>query len=256
MRTAMLLGPEVVLTLGAFLVIALDLLMPAGRSRRPLQYVALVAVIVAGVWALVQLPENRPLLSGTVLVDPFSTFFKLIFLISTALVLLSSGLYAERLRRWEAEYYAVLLFGTVGLMLLASAGEFMTLFLALELSSLAQAFLVCWSKGNLKATEAALKYFLISVLSSAVLLYGVALLYGLTGQTSLAGLAVLLRGSVSAPMLLAIAMLVAGFGFKIAAVPFQMWTPDVYEARPRRSPPICRWRRRRRASRWCCACST
>jgi NADH-quinone oxidoreductase subunit N len=232
MRTAMLLGPEVVLTLGAFLVIALDLIMPAGRSRRPLQYVALVAVIVAAVWALWLLPENRPLLSGTVLVDPFSAFFKLIFLISTGLVLLSSGLYAERLRRWEAEYYAVLLFGTVGLMLLASAGEFMTVFLALELSSLAQAFLVCWSKGNLKATEAALKYFLISVLSSAVLLYGVALLYGLTGQTSLAGLAVLLRGSMSAPMLLAIAMLVAGFGFKIAAVPFQMWTPDVYEGAP------------------------
>src|SRR5918912_36292 len=109
------------------------------------------------------------------------------------LVLLSSGLYAERLRRWEAEYYAVLLFGTVGLMLLAASGEFITLFLALELSSLSNAFLVCWSKRSIKSTEAALKYFVISVLSSAVLLYGIAFLYGLTGQTGRAGVATLIR---------------------------------------------------------------
>lgn len=231
-RDLLLLGPEWVLVLGAFLLIIVDLAMPDGRSRRPLMYLALAIVVVSGLVAAAQLPVNRPLFGGVVLVDTFSTFFKLMFLISTGLVLLASGLYVDRLRRWEAEYYAVLLFGTVGLMVLVSAGEFMTLFLALELSSLAQAFLICWSKNNLKATEAALKYFLISVLSSAVLLYGVALLYGLTGQTSLAAIGVLLRGNASAPMMLALAMIVAGFGFKIAAVPFQMWTPDVYEGAP------------------------
>src|ERR671939_19208 len=145
------------------------------------------------------------------------------------LLLLSSGLYAERLRRWEAEYYAVLLFGTVGLMLLAASGEFITLFLALELSSLANAFLVGWPKRSIKSTEGALKYFIISVLSSAILLYGFAFLYGLTGQTSLAGVATLLRGNFSPAVMLAVAMVIAGFGFKISAVPFQMWTPDVYE---------------------------
>jgi NADH-quinone oxidoreductase subunit N len=228
----MLLAPELALVAGAFLVILLDLLIPAGGSRRPLLWLALVSVVVALGLVVGLGAQNRPIFNGMVLVDPFSTFFKALFLIATGLVLLASVLYADRLRRWEAEYYAVLLFGTVGLMLLASAGEFITLFLALELSSLAQAFLVCWAKRSLKATEAALKYFLISVLSSAVLLYGVALLYGLTGQTTLAGVGVLLRGDVSPPVMLAIAMLVAGFGFKIAAVPFQMWTPDVYEGAP------------------------
>ncbi|HZU06661.1 MAG TPA: NADH-quinone oxidoreductase subunit N [Chloroflexota bacterium] len=226
-----LLAPELVLVLGAFLVVLLDLVLPAGRSRRGLLYVALAATGIAGVLAAGLLPQDQTIFSGTVVIDTFGLLFKLLFLVATALVLLSSELYADRLRRWEAEYYAMLLLGTGGLMVLVSAGEFITLFLALELSSLAQAFLVCWAKRDLKATEAALKYFLLSVLSSAVLLYGVALLYGLTGQTGLASIASLLRGATPAA-LLALAMLVAGFGFKIAVVPFQMWTPDVYEGAP------------------------
>jgi NADH-quinone oxidoreductase subunit N len=231
-RDVLLLAPELGLVIGAFLVILLDLMMPAGRSRRPLAYLALFTVIVAMGAAFGLLPENRLAFNGAMIVDTFATMFKLIFLLSTALVLLSSGLYADRLRRWEGEYYAVLLFGTVGLMTLASAGEFITLFIALELSSLSNAFLVCWSKNNLKSTEAALKYFIISVLSSAILLYGFAMLYGLTGVTSIAGAASLLRGAPTPAVMLAVAMVVAGFGFKISAVPFQMWTPDVYEGAP------------------------
>ena len=230
-RDVLLLGPELVLVLGAFLVILLDLMVPEGRSRRPLAYLALFTVIVTAPLVL-GLPDSRPAFNGAVIVDGFGSFFKLMFLVSTGLVLLSSGLYADRLRRWEAEYYAMLLFGTVGLMVLASAGEFITLFIALELSSLSNAFLVCWSKNSLKSTEAALKYFVISVLSSAILLYGIAFLYGLTGQTTLAGVGTLLRGGPSPAVMLALAMIVTGFGFKISAVPFQMWTPDVYEGAP------------------------
>ncbi|SRR5579884_4024399 len=234
LRDSVLLAPEIALCVGAFLVILLDLIMPPGRARRPLLYLSLLAVIVAGGLAawLLATGASRAIFSGLVLVDSFGLFFKLMFLAAVALVLLSSVLYTDRLRRWEAEYYAILLFGTVGLMLLASSGEFITLFLALELSSLANAFLVCWSKRSTRATEGALKYFIISVLSSAVLLYGAALLYGLTGQTSLAGIATALRGGISPALMLAIAMLVGGFGFKISAVPFQMWTPDVYEGAP------------------------
>lgn len=226
------LAPELVLVIGAFLLVLIDLGMPDGRSRRPLMYFALACLVLAGVATFALLGQSRAIMNGMVLVDPFAGFFKLMFLSATSLVLLASELYTERQRRYEAEYYAVLLFGTVGLMLLASSGEFITLFLALELSSLSNAFLVCWFKNNLKSTEAALKYFLISVVSSAILLYGVALLYGLTAQTSLAGVAQLLRGDLSVPTLLALAMIIAGFGFKISAVPFQMWTPDVYEGAP------------------------
>lgn len=226
------LAPELILVLGAILVVLIDLGLPDGRSRRPLLYFAVACCVVAGVATLALLGQSRVIFNGMVLVDPFAGFFKLMFLTATALVLLASELYVDQLRRYEAEYYSVLLLGTVGLMLLASSGEFLTLFLALELSSLSNAFLACWLKHSRKATEAALKYFLISVLSSAVLLYGVALLYGLTGQTSLAGVAQLIRGELSLPVLLALAMLVAGFGFKISAVPFQMWTPDVYEGAP------------------------
>jgi NADH-quinone oxidoreductase subunit N len=232
LRDLVLLGPELVLTIGALVLIVADLAMPDGRSRRPLLYFAIACLVVSGLVAAALLPVRGTIFNGMVLVDPFGTFFKMILLLATGLVLLGSEMYADRQRRWEGEYYAVLLFGTVGLMVLVASGEFITLFLALELSSLANAFLICWFKNNLKATEAALKYFIISVLSSAILLYGVALLYGLTGHTSLLGVATLLRGEVSPAMLLAIAMLVAGFGFKLSAVPFQMWTPDVYEGAP------------------------
>jgi NADH-quinone oxidoreductase subunit N len=231
-RDTLMLLPELVLCAGAFLVLLLDLALPAGRSRRSLLYLSLAAVVVAAAIALLQFGASSRIFSGMLVVDPFGTFFKLMFLSATGLVLLSSVIYADRLRRWEAEYYAVLLFGTVGLMLLASATEFMTIFLALELSSLANAFLVCWAKRSLKSTEGALKYFVISVLSSAIMIYGAALLYGLTGQTTLAGIGTALGSAPSAALMLAIAMLVAGFGFKISAVPFQMWTPDVYEGAP------------------------
>jgi NADH-quinone oxidoreductase subunit N len=158
--------------------------------------------------------------------------FKLLFLGATLLVLLSSSSLLESIARYRAEFVGLLMLATVALMVLASANELITLYLALEISSLSIAFLSAWQKRDLRSTEAGLKYFLLSAMSSAVLLYGLALLYGLTGETRLDAIARELTTATSPALFLALAMLLAGFGFKISAVPFQLWTPDVYEGAP------------------------
>jgi NADH-quinone oxidoreductase subunit N len=135
----------------------------------------------------------------------------------------------------EAEFYVIVLFATAGLMLMAQGNELMTIYLALEVTSLSLAFLAAWNKRDaiagqgLKSTEAGIKFFLLSAMSTAVLLYGMALLYGASGATTLAEISRVLTGTPSPAVLLSVTMLVAGFGFKIAAAPFQLWTPDVYQ---------------------------
>jgi NADH-quinone oxidoreductase subunit N len=118
------------------------------------------------------------------------------------------------------------------MMLMATSSELMTIYVSLEITSLSLAFLATWAKRDLRSSEAGLKFFILSAISSAILLYGLALLYGITGSTSLRDIARLLTGGATPAAMLAMSMVVAGFGFKISAVPFQMWTPDVYEGAP------------------------
>ena len=172
---------------------------------------------------------------GFIVVDGFALFFMLLFLLAALLVILSVTTFADRQEVIEAEFYVITLFSTAGLMLMASGNELMTIYLALEVSSMSLAFLAAWNKRDqiagqgLKSTEAGIKFFLLSAMSTAVLLYGMALLYGVTGATTLADISRVLTGAPSPAALLAVTMLVAGFGFKIAAAPFQLWTPDVYQ---------------------------
>src|SRR5262249_2217691 len=141
---------------------------------------------------------------------------------------------ADREELIEAEFYVMRGFSTAGLMLMAAGNELMSIYLALEVTSLSLAFLASWNKSDaiagqgLKSTEAGIKFFLLSAMSTAVLLYGMALLYGVTGATTLADISRVLTSPPSAAVLLSMSMLVAGLGFKIAAAPFQLWTPDVY----------------------------
>ena len=229
-----LLAPELTLAGWASAVLVLDLLMPEGARRRLLLWLSLagLAAVAAISLALLSRPLPASSFGGFLLVDHFSIYFKLIFLIAAALVLLASETFIERLWQYEGEFYGLMLFCTTGMMLMAATGELMSLYLALELSSLSLALLATWGKRDLRSSEAGLKFFVLSALSSAILLYGIALLYGLTGSTRLADIARLLTAGGSPPAMLAMSMLVAGFGFKIAAVPFQMWTPDVYQGAP------------------------
>ena len=170
-------------------------------------------------------------------VDNFAIFFKLLFLAIAALVILASTDYVAKFARFQGEYYALVLLSALGMMLMAATTELISIYISLELASISLYVLVGFLKDP-KSTEASLKYLLLGAVASALLLFGMALVFGFTGQTQLGEIAGAIQGmSLSGVMdnpglILGIVLLVAGFGFKIAAVPFHMWVPDVYEGAP------------------------
>lgn len=228
----LLLAPELALgALGLVLVVA-DLLT-SDKSKVWLAYLAVVGLIVpaAGVWLASRAPGAS--FFGTLVVDPLATVFQGIFLVSLALVILASIDYVHRRTRYPGEFYALLLFATLGAMFLASGNELITLYVALELTSISQYILAGFLKGDSASSEAGIKYLLLGALSSAVLLYGIVLIYGATGTTGLPGIRDALASETTSPIALAgMVFLLAGFGFKVAMVPFQLWVPDVYQGAP------------------------
>jgi NADH-quinone oxidoreductase subunit N len=167
--------------------------------------------------------------------DGFTTFFTILFCAIGALSVLLSWDYVRRTRLQQAEYYALMLLATLGMIVMAASNDLITIFLGLELMSIALYVLVGFRHGHLESNEAALKYFLLGAFASGFLLYGIALLYGATGTTQLPKMAEFLADSPLAanPLLIVGGLLVlVGFGFKIAAAPFHMWTPDAYEGAP------------------------
>jgi NADH-quinone oxidoreductase subunit N len=173
-------------------------------------------------------------LGGMVATDRYSVFFRLVVLASAAVAVLLSAHYLERTRDARGEYYALLLFAASGMTLLTAASDLIVVFLALEILSLSLYVMAGISRRRLASQEASLKYFLLGAFSSAFFLYGIALAYGATGTTSLAGIADELSGRFDdlGLALAAAGLLAVGFAFKVAAVPFHMWTPDVYQGAP------------------------
>jgi len=227
--------PELVLAGFAVLVIGLDLVM---RQKGLLSSVSLSGLVIAGGFAVAMWGGNYPALFNNMLaVDNFALFFKIIFLGVAFLVILASSDYVGKFARFQGEYYALVLLSALGMMLMAATTNLIAIYLALELTSISLYALVGFLKDQ-KSTEASLKYLLLGALASAVLLYGMALVFGFTGTTQLGEIAQALqsmpsRALLGSPgLLLGIVLLIAGFGFKIAAVPFQMWVPDVYEGAP------------------------
>jgi NADH-quinone oxidoreductase subunit N len=176
---------------------------------------------------------------GTLVVDKFSLFFKFLFVAVAAIIVLVSVDYVKKFQRFQAEYYALVLLSTVGMMLLASTLELITIFIALELTALPIAALAAFLRDD-RSSESGLKFLILSAISSAVLLYGMVIVYGFTGTTVLEDISgqiksMNLSGDTpfgSYALLFGIVLMIAGFGFKIASVPFQMWAPDVYEGSP------------------------
>lgn len=237
-----LLSPELALAGLGIAVIVLDLVV---RRKGVLQTLALAGLGIPlafsfALWVDVGTEPGGQMagMLNTLAVDKFSLFFKFIVLGSLALVVMSSGETLARMRNLQGEYYGLLAFSASGMMLMASATELVSIYVALELTSLPLAALAAFMRDS-RSTEAGIKFLLLSALSSAVLLYGMALTYGFTGTTQLAEIFHQVAGSFdpdtpfgSHALLLGVTMIVAGFGFKIAAVPFQMWVPDVYEGAP------------------------
>ncbi len=226
-----LLAPEISLCALAVAVILLDLFV---ERKWIVGAVSIVGLIVPAIFSIALWGTNETSFGGALVIDHFSVFFKLFFLAIAALILLSSTDYARRFAAFRGEYYAMLLLATAGMMLMASTRELISIYVALELTSISLYVLAGFLKDT-KSSEAGLKYLLLGAVSSAVLLYGMALVFGLTGTTHLQEIAAAISagGLLNSPaLLMGIVLLVAGFGFKIAAVPFQMWVPDVYEGAP------------------------
>ncbi|MCJ7605423.1 MAG: NADH-quinone oxidoreductase subunit N [Dehalococcoidales bacterium] len=225
--------PEIILAAVVVLVILLDLFV---RQASVLRAVALVGLIgSAGVAVAMWNGGNNPIFNNMLAVDNFAIFFKLLFAGIAFLVILGSADYADKFKRFKGEYYALILMATLGMSLMAASADLISIYVALELTSISLYVLVSFLKDR-NSTEASLKYLLLGAIASAVLLYGMALIFGVTGQTHLGGIAAVLQGPTgmvdSPALLLGIVLIIAGFGFKIAAVPFQMWVPDVYEGAP------------------------
>lgn len=170
---------------------------------------------------------------GLYIVDRFSIFFKQIFLAAAILVTVGSTHYVNRMGS-RSEYYSMLVFATLGMMVLASAGDFITLFIGLELMTIAFVIMVSFRREEYKSVEAGIKYFILAALASAVLLYGLSLVYGLTGTIEIMALtkALQLPGAWQPALVWGMILLLAGLGFKISLVPFHMWAPDIYEGAP------------------------
>lgn len=232
----LLLSPELVLTAGGLLLLSLSVLVDKAREEF-LGFLCVVLVAITG--AALALVASHPardqgaILGGMFVVDNFAVFFKVLVLISLLLAILGSIRFVGASPYPGGEYYALLLFAGVGMLFMVSGHNLVSIYVALELMALASYILAGYFKGETKSTEAALKYFVLGAFSSGVLLYGLSLVYGLTGKMGLPELGKVLTGPARSNLLLiGILLILAGLLFKIAAVPFHVWTPDVYEGSP------------------------
>ncbi len=228
-----LIAPETLLLVVACLIVLLDLGQRTEEWRANLAYVGIVGVVATIVLTVALLGgRNEVSFFGTYVVDPLAVFFKVLVLFACGVTLLASTSYVRRRGLPAGEYYATMLFATFGFMLMASARELITVYLSLEMASIPLYLLVAMMKNDLRSTEAGLKYLLLGALSSACFLFGMVLLYAASGTTILPDIAARLPSANPALSVVAVVLVMAGLGFKVAAVPFHMWVPDVYQGAP------------------------
>jgi NADH-quinone oxidoreductase subunit N len=225
--------PEIVLTVFGMAVMLLDPFLPAGASRRPLGWLAFAGTLLAAAASAHQAYYPGMAFYGMVRVDSFSVFFHVLITLLAALVLLASFDYLDQQEIRGGEFYGLVLLGTVGMVLMSSAVELVLIFIALEISSISTYILAGFRRRVAASAESSLKYFLLGSFATAFFLYGIALMFGATGTTSVRALAMALR-TPHPPQLAyaAVAFLFVGLGFKVASAPFHVWTPDVYEGAP------------------------
>ena len=208
--------------------VILMLLQPFVKSRQSLTFLAMLGAAFGTLVSFFGVAGSG--FSGLIECDTFSLFFHWLIGLVTFLVILSSDSYLERENLEAAEFYALILFATAGMGVLASAQELLTAFIGLEMSSIASYILAGYRRDSIKSSESAMKYFLLGSFATAFFLYGIALVYGVTGSTNL--VAISNADPASTLLRLGLTLMLVGLGFKVAATPFQTWTPDVYEGAP------------------------
>ncbi len=230
-----MVAPEITLLVAALAIILADVFI---KQKKILAAISILALLVAcgfsiNLWS----HPTTDTFFAMLAVDKFAVFFKIVLLLACGLVILASQDYVNKFERFQGEYYALLLISAMGMMLLAAAEDLITVFVALELSGISLYVLTTFLKDE-KSTESGLKYLLLGSVSSAVLLYGMAFTFGITQHTCLVCIAGVVETMpftsllASPGLLMGIVLMIAGFGFKIASFPFQMWVPDVYEGAP------------------------
>ena len=225
--------PEIILTFGALVLLVVDVMLPKRDGDGVIFGVAIATLLATAAAVLSFAGVNTTASAGLLAIDGFATFFKLIFILSAVMTVLMSGSYLRVEGVRAGEYCFLILCATLGMMFMASGVDLITLFIGLETMAIAFYILAGFLKPSQRSNEAAVKYFLLGAFSLGLLLYGMSLLYGATGTTSLDGIATALAGGERSLILsLALILIAAGMGFKIAAVPFHMWAPDVYEGAP------------------------
>ena len=225
--------PEIVLSVFGMIVMVLDPLVDDSASQKLLGTIALIGSVAAIGATLYQSQYPGTAFWGMVAVDGFSIFFHLLVTAITAVVILTSYEYMAVQKIRAGEYYGLILLGSVGMCLMSSAVELVLIFISLEISSISTYVLAGFRRRAAISSEASLKYFLLGSFATAFFLYGVALMFGATGSTSIAVIGPVLRsGSIPLLAYAGIALMFVGLGFKVAAAPFHVWTPDVYEGAP------------------------
>ena len=228
--------PEIFLSVLAMALLLINVFAAPGGQKTYLAYISFFGIVATAVLVASGWGAHIESFGGSVVLDNFATFFKIIFLVAAGLAVLISDRYMEREGCNQGELYPLILFTVVGMMLMASGTDLMTIFLGLEVMSVSLYVLAGFNRANKKSNEAGLKYFLLGAFSTGFLLYGMAMIYGATGTTRLYKIATIVGQMTlpSANILLVAGMLLmmTGFAFKIAAAPFHMWTPDVYEGAP------------------------
>jgi NADH-quinone oxidoreductase subunit N len=223
--------PEILLAVGALALV----LIGAFRGEKSFGLINTLAFLMlafVGVLIATQDAATVSAFNGAFISDSFGRFMKIAVLIGSAVTLMISGDYLKATGSQQFEFPILVALSTLGMLLMISAGDLIALYLGLELSSLALYVVASFNRDSVKSTEAGLKYFVLGALSSGMLLYGASLVYGMTGSVSFSGIASVLKDGTSLGVIFGLVFILAGLAFKISAVPFHMWTPDVYEGAP------------------------
>jgi NADH-quinone oxidoreductase subunit N len=223
--------PELVLALGGMGLLMIGVFI-GDKQEKWVTCLAVALLIVTGALVVFR-PSGGMAFNGALKIDDFSRFVKVLVLGGAALVLVMGQCFLQREKLGRFEFPVLVVLSVLGMMVMASAADFLTLYLSMELQSLALYVLAAFDRDNVRSTEAGLKYFVLGALSSGMMLYGISLIYGFTGTTSFSDVAMIVSGGqLSIGLIFGLVFLISGLAFKVAAVPFHMWTPDVYEGAP------------------------
>ncbi|MEA1961993.1 MAG: NADH-quinone oxidoreductase subunit N [Bacillota bacterium] len=224
-----LLSTEILTCLIGLVVLIFGLVLPQ-RGKVVVGKLSVMALLAVLAYAILNFGSSETYFGGAYLVDSYGNFFKILFLVAALLVMFSAVKYNERFEERSSEFYALMIFATLGMMVMACAGDLITIYIGLELMTISFYILTAYLLNDGLSTEAGLKYLILGAVSSAVLLFGMSLIYAMSGTTVISEIA----GSMTTePALIAgIVMMIAGFAFKISAVPFHMWAPDIYQGAP------------------------